>query len=76
VPDQINSGYCVYPWSTNPPCNTNAPSFNAARSYHSGGVNALMGDGSVRFVKSTVAVYVWQSLSTMSGYETISADSY
>src|SRR4051794_27102653 len=38
------------------------PTFSAitARSYHPGGVNSLLGDGSVRFVKSTVDGMVWR----------------
>ncbi len=45
-----------------------------ARSYHAGGVNALMGDGSVRFVKSTINPVTWRALGTPSGAEVISAD--
>ncbi len=48
----------------------------AARSYHPGGVNVAMADGSVRFAKSTVAFTVWRALGTRSGGEVISADSY
>ena len=41
--------------------NDGGPTFAAftARSYHPGGVNALVGDGSVRFVKSTIDGMVW-----------------
>ncbi|WP_406699509.1 DUF1559 domain-containing protein [Singulisphaera sp. Ch08] len=54
------------------------PSFAAvtARSYHSGGVNALLGDGSVRFVKSTINGWTWRALGTVGGGEVISADSF
>lgn len=47
----------------------------AASSYHSGGVNALFGDGSVRFLKSTVSPIVWRGLGTIAGGEVISSDS-
>ena len=40
--DQVTS-WCVYPYATNPPCNTLAPAFNAARSFHPGGVNCASG---------------------------------
>ena len=36
----------------------------AARSFHAGGVNAAMGDGSVRFVTNSVALPTWQALAT------------
>ncbi|MDO5554074.1 MAG: DUF1559 domain-containing protein [Planctomycetia bacterium] len=43
---------------------------HSARSYHSGGVNASMMDGSVRFISETIAFNVWQALSTSQGSET------
>ena len=45
-------------------------------SYHRGGVNVLMADGSVRFVKDSVNIQTWWSLGTISGSEVISGDSY
>jgi prepilin-type processing-associated H-X9-DG protein len=45
-----------------------------ARSYHSGGVNALFGDGSVRFVKSGTNPLVWRAVGTVRGNEAISGD--
>jgi prepilin-type N-terminal cleavage/methylation domain-containing protein/prepilin-type processing-associated H-X9-DG protein len=48
----------------------------AASSYHPGGVNALFGDGSVRFVKTTVNPVTWRALGTIGGGEVISADAY
>ena len=67
IPDQMN-GYCIYPFEDNPPCiSGTAPYFNAARSYHSGGVNAAMCDGSVKFYKNTINVNTWRALSTHEG---------
>ncbi|MDD3590513.1 MAG: DUF1559 domain-containing protein [Thermoguttaceae bacterium] len=43
--------------------------FYAARSYHSGGVNVLVADGSVRFVSDTVNIDVWHGLATVAGGE-------
>lgn len=40
-----------------------------ARSYHPGGVNVLVLDGSVRFVASTIEKNVWRALGTRSGGE-------
>jgi prepilin-type processing-associated H-X9-DG protein len=48
----------------------------AASSYHPGGVNCAMMDGSVKFMKSTVSNKVWAALSTPAGGEVISSDSY
>jgi prepilin-type N-terminal cleavage/methylation domain-containing protein/prepilin-type processing-associated H-X9-DG protein len=47
-----------------------------SRSYHPGGVNTLFGDGSVKFVKSTINGYTWRALGTISSGEVISSDSY
>jgi prepilin-type N-terminal cleavage/methylation domain-containing protein/prepilin-type processing-associated H-X9-DG protein len=47
-----------------------------SRSYHPGGVNALLGDGSVRFVKDSINGAVWRSLGTVAGGEVVSSDSY
>jgi len=47
-----------------------------ASSYHPGGVNAALCDGSVKFFKDTVNALTWMGLSTRSGGEVISADSY
>ena len=45
-------------------------------SFHPGGVNALFGDGSVRFIKSTVDLVAFRSILTLAGGEVVSADSY
>jgi prepilin-type processing-associated H-X9-DG protein len=45
-------------------------------SYHPGGVNVLLGDGSVKFVKNNIDRQVWRALGTISGGEVLSADSY
>jgi prepilin-type processing-associated H-X9-DG protein len=47
-----------------------------ASSLHSGGVNCLMMDGSVKFIKSTVNYVSWYALATPDGNETVSSDSY
>ena len=50
--------------------------FHSARSWHSGGVNVLMADGSVKFIKDSIARTTWYALATAQGGEVISADSY
>ncbi len=54
------------------------PTFAAvtSRSYHPGGVNIVAGDGSVRFVKSSVDGFVWRALGTVAGGEVLSSDAY
>jgi hypothetical protein len=39
-------------------------------------VNAMMGDGSVKWIKSTVALPVWRALGTRNGGEVLGTDQY
>jgi prepilin-type processing-associated H-X9-DG protein len=43
-------------------------------SHHAGGVNMVMGDGSVRFIKNSISHYAWAGQATIAGGEIISAD--
>jgi prepilin-type N-terminal cleavage/methylation domain-containing protein/prepilin-type processing-associated H-X9-DG protein len=54
------------------------PSFAAitSRSYHPGGVNVVFGDGSTRFIKTSIDGMVWRALGTIARDETVSADQY
>jgi prepilin-type processing-associated H-X9-DG protein len=74
------SGLCQYPYLNNPPCTFPQTSalilMFGARSRHPGGVNTLFGDGSVKFIKSTINLATWQALSTTHGNEVVSADAY
>jgi prepilin-type N-terminal cleavage/methylation domain-containing protein len=45
-------------------------------SLHPGGANALVGDGSVRFIKQSINLLAWQALSSRGAQEVISADTY
>ncbi|GBD36117.1 hypothetical protein HRbin36_01238 [bacterium HR36] len=45
------------------------PAWKAARSRHVGGVNVLMGDCSLHFVRDTVDLAVWRALATRAGGE-------
>ena len=45
-------------------------------SRHPGGVNMLIGDGSVHFIKNSVSVQTWRALGTRNGGEVVSADAY
>lgn len=50
--------------------------FFSPRSNHPGGVNVAMTDGSVRYIKDTIAQRTWFSIGTRDGGEVVSADSY
>lgn len=50
--------------------------FNNADSYHPGGVNVAMADGSVRFIKSTIDMATWMALGTKGGGEIVGVDRY
>ena len=45
-----------------------------SRSYHSGVVNALMMDGSVRSIRNQIDPFAWRALGTRNGGETIASD--
>ena len=47
-----------------------------SRSFHPGGVNVQVADGSVRFIKETINLVSWRALGTRGGGEVLSADSY
>jgi len=68
-----NSKSCWWGTGDNPNTDTTAVS---ASSYHSGGVNVAMLDGSVKFIKNSVNNQTWWALATKAGGEVISADAY
>ncbi len=53
-----------------------ASTFSATDSYHPGGVNVLMGDGSVKFLKDAINQNIYWALGTKANGEVISADAY
>ena len=57
-------------------CGTDSSNYVNAQSYHSGGANFLLGDGSVKFIKDSVAWTVYWGLGTKAGGEVIDAASY
>jgi len=54
----------------------NDATFANANSMHPGGVNVLMADGSVRFVKNSINMNTWWAMGTRANGEVISSDSY
>ena len=61
----INALYYVTPMGSAPPS-----------SFHPGGVNCTFADGSVHFIKNTIAATAWWGLGTRNGGEVVSADQY
>jgi prepilin-type processing-associated H-X9-DG protein len=75
--DPIGGGTCVDRPDMNLPCsdvlNTMVASAGT-RSRHRDGVNALFGDGSVRFINNSIDRMTWQALGTAAGGEVASED--
>ena len=73
----VHSGPSLYesPVVIHPP---NSPLGHTDEMYslHPGGGNVLMGDGSVRFIKSSINLLAWQALCSRNNGEVISADAY
>jgi prepilin-type N-terminal cleavage/methylation domain-containing protein/prepilin-type processing-associated H-X9-DG protein len=70
----MSYGCCVS--TTESPCDGNGGSYwgseiFAARSRHSGGVNACLLDGSARFFSDQISLTTWQALGSIDGDETI-----
>ena len=59
-----------------PGCNMDNAMSYPASSLHSGGANVLMSDGSVKFIKDSVALQSWYALGTKAGGEVLSSDAY
>ncbi len=73
-PDTLYTGYCNNLPLLNLPCisGDSGPNNTAAsRSKHSGGVQVLIGDGTVRFVNQSINSATWQALVTIDGSESI-----
>ena len=74
VPPNSNYPYCVYSYGGGD--NDGSIGSIGLSSYHPGGANVTMADGSVRFLKNTTnQVAIWGLASRAQG-EVISADSY
>ena len=76
VPDSMHSFTCNSTFnqpSQNLPCTPDdGGTANAAsRSRHTGGVNAAVGDGSVRFVKNSIAIGTWQNFGYIADGKTV-----
>jgi len=70
-------GFLDFDWLTTDE-NDGGPTMGAitARSFHPGGVNTLFADGSVHFIKDSIAGPTYQALGTVASGEVISSDQY
>jgi len=79
-PDLIANGWFqvtndpAMPAATASTINGRAAQRNAARSRHTGGVNAARCDGSIGFVSNSVSLLIWQAMGSMDGGEVASID--
>ncbi len=70
----LGRGFYTKFYVSTPP-NSSTPDCNdvfAARSFHPGGVNAVLADGSVRFFGNGIGVGAWRALGTRAGSEALS----
>jgi len=74
-PQNYRFGWCALRGSS-PNSNASDGQYQNANSNHPGGANLLFGDGSARFIKSTVAIRTYWALGTKAGGEVLSSDSY
>jgi prepilin-type N-terminal cleavage/methylation domain-containing protein/prepilin-type processing-associated H-X9-DG protein len=77
--DEIRQGVCVNVQQA--PCDgslftttMNRRLTMTARSVHPGGVNLLLGDGSVHFASDNINLSAWQAIGTPNGNESVQAD--
>ncbi len=73
-PDIILNGWYQVTGDPRMPAATGTQQRNAARSRHTGGVNAARCDGSIGFVSNSVDLVTWQALGSMNGGEVASID--
>jgi prepilin-type processing-associated H-X9-DG protein len=77
--DTPNSGTDIFPYLHNggknmqedPPALIGTFAHKAARSRHTGGVNVVFADCSLRFVTDDIALNVWKAMGTMNGGEAL-----
>ena len=52
----------------------NCSNNNSAYSFHAGGANVCLADGSVRFIRDTIQAETFAAMCTMAGGEVVSFD--
>jgi prepilin-type N-terminal cleavage/methylation domain-containing protein len=74
TPNESNFNGCRF--GCNPGCNMDSSWTAPASSAHTGGVNVLSADGSVKFIKNSINRFTWFALGTKGNGEVIDASSY
>ena len=69
-------GLRLHTWSSCSDGDIGHSMFDTTNSFHPGGTNVVFGDGSVHFIKATIARNPWWSLATRAAGELISSDSF
>ena len=69
--DVMKPSSCVSRPERKMPCTTGANVNKAARSRHPNGVNAVLGDASVRFITNSINLATWKGIGTMNGGDVI-----
>ncbi len=76
TPNSTNFQFSGCRWDCSAGCGVDFGHLHVPSSAHPGGVNVTFADGSVRFVKSSIAQQTWMSLGSKDGDEVVSSDSY
>lgn len=72
--EYVVHGYNAAGTASGGPCHTNCTNNNEVYSFHSGGANHVMGDGSVRFIRASMDIRQFVKLVTYAGNEVVSND--
>jgi prepilin-type processing-associated H-X9-DG protein len=75
-PNSTQYTFSACRWGCNDNCGADTGSLFGVSSFHSGGVNVVFADGSVRFIKDSINQNTWMSLGSRDGGEVVSSDSY
>ena len=69
--EYITHGYNAAGTSSPGPCHTNCTNNNEVYSFHTGGANHVMGDGSVKFIRSSMDIRQFVKLITYAGNDIV-----
>ncbi|MBN9121289.1 MAG: DUF1559 domain-containing protein [Planctomycetes bacterium] len=72
--EYIVHGYNAAGTTTGGPCHTNCTNNNEVYSFHSGGANHVLADGSVRFIRASMDIRQFVKLVTFAGNDVVTLD--